>query len=127
MKTAKHLGIWMDHSIAHIMEITDGKIVTSSVKSGFTKQEKEQGSASVENLGHTNKQLQLSDYYKQLRNIIVNYEEVLLFGPTTAQNELLNLLKADPDFEKIKIEVKHADEMNVNERIAFVRGYFIHD
>jgi len=44
-------------------------------------------------------------------NKLKDYEEVLLFGPTNAKNELFNLLKDDRHFEKIKIEVKSGDKM----------------
>ena len=73
---------------------------------------------------HTKEQHQQSSYYKKLRDAIKNYQEVVLFGPTDAKNELLNLLKADHLFENIKIEVKHYDKMTENQMHAFVREYF---
>lgn len=36
MKSAKHLGIYMDHSFAHVMELTNDTIVTSNVESQST-------------------------------------------------------------------------------------------
>ncbi|HYV92626.1 MAG TPA: hypothetical protein VE978_12600 [Chitinophagales bacterium] len=127
MKTSKHMGIWLDHSIAHVMEITNGTIAINSVKSEISSLEKEQHLDQPENLIHAKENHQLSGYYSKLRDTIMNYTEVVLFGPNTAKNELLSSLKVDHQFENIKIEVKHADNMNGNERIAFVRGYFIHD
>ena len=56
---------------------------------------------------------------------IKNYDEVLIFGPTHAKEELVNLLKADRHFENIKIDVKHADKMTENQQHAFVKDYFI--
>jgi hypothetical protein len=44
----------------------------------------------------------------------------------SAKTELLNLLKADHLFEKIKIETKDADKMTQNEQHAFVREHFSH-
>jgi len=49
---------------------------------------------------------------------------VLLFGPTTAKNELANLLKDDHLFEKIKVEVRQADRMTENQEHAFVKDHF---
>ena len=63
-------------------------------------------------------------YYKQLSAIIKNYDPVLLFGPTEAKTELLNILRADHHFEKIKIEVKQTDKMTDNQQHAFVKEYF---
>jgi hypothetical protein len=36
----------------------------------------------------------------------------------------LNLLRADHQFEKIKLETKDSDKMTQNEQHAFVRDYF---
>ena len=63
-------------------------------------------------------------YYKKLSTIILGYDEVLLFGPTTAKDELLNTMKANHLFEKIKFEVKQADKMTENQQHAFVQSYF---
>ena len=51
-------------------------------------------------------------------------DEVILFGPTEAKNELLNLLRENHLFDKIKIEVKTADKMTEIERNTFVKEYF---
>jgi len=77
-----------------------------------------------ENLMHNKQQHQRSEYYKRLSEVIRNYEEVVLFGPTTAKNELANLLKDDHHFEKVKVVVKHADKMTENQQHAFVRKHF---
>jgi stalled ribosome rescue protein Dom34 len=41
---------------------------------------------------HQKEQHEQSDYYKKIGEAIKNYQEVLLFGPTNAKTELLNLL-----------------------------------
>ncbi len=121
---AKKLGIWMDHANAHLMEYTNQPIETKTIESKFTHQEKEHSIGKSENLMHNKEQHQEAAYYKQLGEVIKKYDDVLLFGPTQAKVELLNLLRADHHFEKIKIETKHADKMTVNEQHAFVRDYF---
>ena len=73
---------------------------------------------------HQKEQHEHYDYYKKIGEAIRNYQDVLLFGPTTAKTELFNMLKADHHFEKIKIETKHADKMTVNQQHAFVKEYF---
>jgi hypothetical protein len=124
MTTAKNLGIWMDHSNAHIMEFTTDPIETRTIESKFTHDAKEQSLGKSENLMHNKEQHQQSAYYKQLGEIIKKYEEVILFGPTNAKVELLNTLRADHLFEKIKIDVKQADKMTENQQHAFVREHF---
>ena len=124
MKTIKHLGIWMDHSIAFLMDLTNDTIVQNSVVSEFTHQEKENSLKKNEIFMHNKEQHQQSSFYKTLSETIRNYQEVILFGPTDAKNELFNLLKADHLFENIKIEVKDSDKMTENQMHAFVREYF---
>ena len=124
MTTAKNLGIWMDHSSANLMELTIDPIETKTIESKFTHQAKEQSQSKSENLMHNKEQHQQSEYYKKLGEVIKNYEEVILFGPTDAKVELFNTLKADHHFEKIKIEIKQTDKMTENQQHAFVREYF---
>jgi hypothetical protein len=124
MSTAKDLGIWMDHSSAHLIEFTTDPMETNSIVSKFTHEEKEQSFGKSENLMHNKEQHEQSEYYKKLGEAIKNYENVILFGPTNAKVELFNTLRADHRFEKIKIEVKQADKMTENQQHAFVREHF---
>jgi predicted ATP-dependent Lon-type protease len=124
MEKIKQLGIWMDHSIAHLMDLTNGAIVQSIIISDFTHDDKKFGLMKDEKHMHIKKEHMQSGYYKKLSEAIINYQEVVLFGPTEAKNELLNLLKTNHLFKNIKIEVKDTDKMTQNQMHAFVREYF---
>ena len=124
MKNIKQLGIWMDHSNAYLMELTNDTIVTNIVESEFVKQENEYNLKYHENSFHNKEQQQLLSYYKKLSGSIRKYQEVVLFGPTDAKTELFNLLKGDHLFENIKIEVRQSDQMTEYQRHDFVREYF---
>jgi hypothetical protein len=121
---AKNLGIWMDHANAHLMEFTTVPITTKIISSRFTREEKEQSLDKGENLMHNKEQHRQATYYKRLGEVIRNYEDVILFGPTNAKSELLNVLRADHLFENIKIEIEQTDKMTQNQQHAFVRDYF---
>lgn len=123
MKTEKKLGIWMDHAHAHLMEYAD-PMVTKVVTSNSTYAEKEKTLRKSENMMHNKDQQQESEYYKVIGEAIKKYDEVLLFGPTNAKVELLNILEADQRFSKIKIEIQQADKMTENQEHAFVRDHF---
>jgi len=125
MKSARHLGIYMDHSVAHLMELTNDTIVTSTVESQSTLMDDANYLRKDEGLMHNIEHYQRSDYFKRLSAVIRDYDEVILFGPTDAKSELHNLLKDDHHFDKIRIEVKPADKMTENQQQAFVRNYFI--
>lgn len=124
MKTKKNVGIFMDHSNAHIMEFTTDPVVTRIIESKFTHQAKEQSMGKSENIMHNKEQHQQSEYYRELGEIVKNYEGVLLFGPTSAKTELFNILKADHLFEKIKIDIKQTDKLTENQQHAFVKEHF---
>ena len=123
MTTTKKLGIWMDHASAHLMEYSDA-MTTEVILSESTHEEKEKTLQKGESMMHNKEQQQDAAYYKTLGESIKNYDEVLLFGPTNAKIELLNILKADMHFDKIKIETMQADKMTENQERAFVRDYF---
>ena len=124
MKTKNKLGIWMDHSIAHLMEFTANHFEIETIESKFTYKTKKQALAKSENLMHNKEKQQLSDYYKKLGETIKNYKRIILFGPTNAKVELFDLLSEDFRFLKIKIEIKETDKMTENQQHAFVREYF---
>src|SRR5664279_2601765 len=124
MTTKKSAGIWMDHASAHVMEVTTGQDESMVITSKFTHEEKEESLGKSEHVMHNKEQHEQSAYYKKLGDVIKNYEDVLLFGPTDAKVELFNLLRADHLFEKIKIGIKQTDKMTENQEHAFVREYF---
>ncbi len=123
MITTKKLGIWMDHASAHLMEYNDD-IKTDVIVSESTHAEKEKTLQKGESMMHNKNQQQLAEYYKSIGEAVKNYDDVLIFGPTNARVELLNILKADMHFDKIKIESMPADKMTENQEHAFVRDYF---
>jgi hypothetical protein len=127
MSTARNLGIWMDHSSAHLMEYSDNTIKTTIIESEFAHQDKTESLVKSEHLMHNKEQHQQASYYKDLGSIIRDYDAVLLFGPTDAKTELFNMLRADHLFAHIKIEVEQADKMTENQEHAFVKTYFSHN
>ncbi len=124
MTQKKQLGIWMDHSNAHLMECTNEGVKDWSIESNFTHEEKEASLHKSEFLMHNKEQHGHSEYYKNLGEAIKNYNQVILFGPTDAKLELLNVLRKDHHFEKIIIETQTADKMTKNQQHAFVKDFF---
>ena len=124
MTTEKKLGIWMDHSSAHLIEFVKSPGETGVIESQFTHEQKEESLGKSEHIMHNKEQQQQSAYYKNIGESVKNYHEVILFGPTDAKVELLNILKADHHFDKIKIEVQSTDKMTEHQQQAFVKNYF---
>ena len=124
MTIKKRLGIWMDHSNAHLLEFASENMNADVLESNFTHQDKQEALGRSEHVMHNKEQNEQAAFYKDLGKAILNYDEVLLFGPTNAKLELLNVLKADHQFDNIKIEALSADKMTDNQEIAFVKDYF---
>lgn len=125
MKKIKKLGVWMDHSNAFIMELKDDTILTNSITSEYSHQETQPNFYKGEKLIHKKEQHLLLSYYKKLGEIIRNFDEVVLFGPTDAKNELFNIIKTDHLFTNISIKVKQSDKLSEQQMQAFVREYFV--
>ncbi|TLP80150.1 hypothetical protein [Maribacter sp. ACAM166] len=123
MKTQKKLGIWMDHSTANLIDLNFKKH-SRSITSDFTFNTKEEALNRSENLMHNKRQQMHEAYYKEIADVILNYDNVLLFGPTNAKTELHNLLNKDSHFKDINIDIQSADKMTDNEKEAFVVNHF---
>lgn len=88
MKTQKNLGIWMDHSIANLIDL-DAKKNKTSITSKFSSETKEDALNRSESLMHNKRQQMNEKFYKKIASEILKYNQVLLFGPTNAKVELL--------------------------------------
>ena len=124
MKTTKQLGIWMDHSVAYLMDLTNDTLETNVIESHPVPLSDPQFVYKDESHALNKEQAHLSSFYRNLGEVILGFEEVLLFGPTDAKNELVNLLKENHLFDTIKIEVKATDKMSESQRNTFVKEYF---
>ena len=123
MKTNNNLGIWMDHSTAHLIDI-NSKNECRSIVSKFTSETKEEALIRSEILMHNKRQQMHEKFYEKIGAEILKYNHVLLFGPTNAKVELNNYLNKDLHFKDIKIEIEPADKMTDNEKDAFVKNHF---
>ena len=122
--TGNHIAVWLDHTSATVLEYIAGTEESVVVHSNFTHAAKESSLASSERDMHNEENHDAIAFHKALAELILPYQQVLLFGPTTAKNELFNALKKDHHFDQKKIEVLSADKMTENQMHAFVKKYF---
>jgi hypothetical protein len=123
MNTQKQLGIWMDHSVANLIEMWNDQIVKKTLEIA------PEFFGPIENLRMNesliNKELNyLSEFYQKISNVIKDCDVVLLYGPTNAKTELFNQLIEDLHFDRIRIDVQPADKMTEIQQEAFVKKYF---
>ena len=124
MKVKKRLGIWMDHATACWMEYNVDSFEVNTVDADSDALVNQQPLLQSESALHNKEQQTLHRFYKSLLEIIKNYDEVLLFGPSNAKTELYNLARAEHRFDAIKIEPKSATKMSYKEQHAFMKDYF---
>ena len=124
MNNTKHLGIWMDHSEAHLIAQAGDSLGTTVIKSDFSHKDKQETLHRSEYTMHHKEQHLAADYYKKISQVILKYDDIIIFGPTDAKHELFNILSENALFDKIKIDVKQTDKMTENQELAFVRDYF---
>lgn len=122
--TPKKIGIWMDYSIAHLMEFSNNPFEVQTIESNFTHQEKMESLLKGEDHLRSKEQQKQSKYYNKLMTAVKKYNEVILFGPTNAKEELFNAIVADARFHDIKIQIKQTNKMTPREQHAFVRDFF---
>jgi hypothetical protein len=134
---SNHIGVWMDHHIAHLI-YPKGKdqYAIESVESAHDIHPRIDGQgADGINVGkyrasnnefakHNREQNELHDYYHMLKKVLEKYDEILLFGPTTAKDEFFNFLFEDKSFNGKKISIENSDKMSENQMMSFVKDYF---
>lgn len=114
----------MDHFTANIIEYTNTAVAVKTIKSEFNHFEKEKIMQKGESHLHNKEQDLQHQFYLKLRDELLGYNSVLLFGSTNAKTELLNILQADTKFSAVEFSLKNTDKLSDNQQIAFVNDCF---
>ncbi|MBK7038576.1 MAG: hypothetical protein KBF42_00870 [Chitinophagales bacterium] len=129
----KKIAIWMDHKEAKMIDPAhldqDLIKVTSKIKgrkriSGQSSDGVKLGgfrSSNNEFAKHEKEQNSLHAYFKELADKLVVYDEILIFGPTTARQEFYNYLNAEHNFINKVIHTVDGDYITDNQLKAFVK------
>ena len=124
MKTEKKIGVYLDHAQAHFINFQHESENIDAINSDFDHFEKEKSLSKSESGMHNKEQQDLSAFFKMIAKVIINHDDVLLFGPTDAKVELFNYLQSEHKYDKIKMEVKNSDKLTENQKFEFVRNHF---
>jgi hypothetical protein len=123
MNTSKTIGIFMNYTSAHIMLFSEKPLEIQTIEAKFSskwRKEKDKSEKFLCTLARHCKE----DYLKNIAAIILQYDTVLLFGPTDAKTELFNMLSDDHRFYKIKTYIKETRQMTLNQRNRFLQEHF---
>ncbi|MGO4819880.1 MULTISPECIES: hypothetical protein [unclassified Flavobacterium] len=118
---SKKLGVWMDHSIAYLMEFTANPFEIKTVESDSIGTIN--SANTLEAMMKIRNQLLLA-YYNKIANELKDYSKIILYGPSSAKMELFDVLSEDERFLKVKIEIKSTDRMTAQEQHIFITDYF---
>lgn len=133
-KEKKKVGIWLDHTVAHLIKLKKEKMVVENVFSGVESQLRYPGetatgtklgktrSTNKEHSKHEREQNQLHDYYKVLTGIIKKYDTIYLFGPSTAKKELMNWIRDKKQISGKTFILDSAEELTFNQMVAKVKA-----
>jgi peptide subunit release factor 1 (eRF1) len=129
-------GVWVDHSQAHFIDLSEGPAIVETVYSDKESQVRFKGetgggtqlgnkrSTNSEHHTHNREQEIMQEYYHLLMDRLKNYDDIFLFGSTTAKDELYNHLKVDKHFSDKIINVRSADHLTENQMVAEVKKFF---
>ena len=131
----RKIALWLDRSQARFITPEPEAREIKTIESDYDPRPREEGeeaegtlwgirASSNEYRRNRKLQSQLDDYYDLLEELLKEYDEILLFGPSTAKSELKNRLEADKHFANKIIHTANAGEMTEHQLMAFVRNHF---
>jgi hypothetical protein len=124
MQNPKKLAVYLDHSQATLFNFGIAAIEFDSIESEFNNQGKKEILQKGESHLHNKEQHLQHKYYENIGKAILDFNSVLLFGPTNAKTELFNVLMESSKFGKVEIKVKTSDKLTKNQQLEFVNNYF---
>lgn len=130
----QQLGLWLDHKKAIFVDYSSGEEV-ETIESEVEPKTKIAGGASakmpyapqtVSEETHTDERYrhELKRYYKNVIEKLMDADEILIFGPGPAKNELKNSLLKMREFSNKNFDVKSSDYLTLPQIKEKVRNYF---
>lgn len=114
----------MDSLSASLIEYSDTAKEIKSISAELNDSERERFLQKGETNVLDSEQDLLLKYYQEIGEAIMGYPQVVLFGPTTAKNELQTILSHDKHFAGVDIILKITEKLNHNEQVDFVNDYY---
>jgi hypothetical protein len=138
-KATKQIGVWMNHSQAHFFGYkAESAFFIETIESPYESIVRVEGEgndktrfspntergSNNEKRKHNIVQNELDEYFKILEGKLESYQEILLFGPGTAKEELFNRLSENKVFKAKDIAVKSSDKLTENQMLSYVLDFF---
>ena len=132
------IAVWLDHSKAQFIAYSDeGTYLLETVESPYERRPRIDGEGSDvtrfgantyfsnnEDRKHNRLRNELNSYFKELEDRLAKYDDILLFGPTNAKDQLYNRLSANKAFSGKNILIESVGNLTENQTMAFARIFF---
>jgi hypothetical protein len=119
MDKPKQLGMWMDHSVAYLMEYTTKPFEIQTVICELPAEENE--------LLNSIKKYILRKNRDQIGQILLKYKKIVLFLPDEPKINFFDFLSEDERFFKLKVEIQDIDEKFNNQQHRCIKRHFYQD
>ncbi len=135
----KQVGVWIDHSKAHLVGYNNGKVeVIETIESPYESIKRIEGEVNdmtrfSPNPEHTSNnehkknnitQNEHNEYFKLMEAKLHAFDDIFLFGPGTAKEKMRNRLRENKSFNGKWFAVQSSDKMTDNQLLAFVREFY---
>lgn len=135
MKTKNQTGVWLDGTKAVIINLTAHEAKVQEVEADIENsvyhfEEGDKGAFMGER--HLNnerkfderKHHQTKNYLDKIVGLIMDSDEIVVFGPAKMKFELKAVLEENKSLQNKLLSVEVSDKMSVNQMIAWVKEYF---
>jgi stalled ribosome rescue protein Dom34 len=126
------IGVWMDHASARLIhlngtieEIKSKKEHRIAGESGDGTRLGNNRSTNNEVHKHNREINKLQDFFENIYESIKSYDEIIVFGPSTAPSEFYNYLINNKKNHRGRISVEKSDYMTDNQLTEFVSNHFL--
>jgi hypothetical protein len=130
----KQIGIWLDLREASIIELKAEEVSVIKMPSNIEDFNPKGGARPKNPWGSTDnmsekkffarKQKQKKDYYQRIIEAVQGANEIFIFGPAEAKDELLKVIKESKNFNAHLKGIERSDSMTENQKIASVKSFF---
>ena len=119
----QYAGVWLDNHKAMIISNisaneNDDYAIKEKIKAG-----EHHGGGSEHSMNNAKHSDNLK-YFKSVSNLLLNYDEILIFGPGKSQEQFQNHLQEDAQFKSKQITIDSAEQLTDPQMIAKVRDFF---
>lgn len=135
----KQVGVWIDHSKAHLIGYKKGNaVLIETVNSPYETMKRYEGesddktrfspnpehASNNEHKKNNIAQNELNEYFKMMESKLYGFDDILIFGPGTVKDQMRNRLRENKAFSGKWLSVASSDKLTENQLLAYVRDFY---